>query len=389
MGKGWVNRNHLLINIVCLLLGLFITIKFNICTLLLTLYSGARTQSRAAKNSKQNKETCDSKGSKILSLDNLASYEDQLKLSYKQRKPARTPSGGATFSPVNQTRKVFSPSKEIALDQKRRKDLLRRSKRLLKSTEHDYSTSSENSVYERHSSMSTLTLGASAISDPLNQNTAINMFSNNSLTPPPLSEEQGDKRKRKQTEEAIQERMDFDVNDQRSPSNSCIQSKSSCTNNDAEDVKDATPKRYKRDVKSDDLCIAVTNAMSKLIQEGITKDNLQTIDVRSVHGMFQQIASDIQLIKQETSSELEGFKTKMKTEVEKDVNTLLLNQELEIKELRKELGNVQKRAALAENVLIYNQAVTNDIIKKLDGIELNNTRKMAVLSGFPTSAKKI
>ena len=129
-------------------------------------------------------------------------------------------------------------------------------------------------------------------------------------------------------------------------------------------------------------------AMSNFIQEGANKENLQTIDIRAVHTMFQQVLQDIKNIKQETSADLQGFRVKMKTEVEKDVNALLMSQEKEIKDLKDELRAVQRRASLAENVLMYNQAVTNDIIKKLDNIELNNTRRMAVLSGFPTSQKK-
>ena len=333
-----------------------------------------------------------SKSNRILSLESLGTFSEQL-TSTPGKKSVRTPSGSASFSPINLTRKAFSPSKDKTfgvIDKKKKQELLQKSKSVGKSCEHgngnqrrlsDYAiTVKQSTMCDADKSLFGDTPEQTQLHD---QTTTVNHDESNQQTA---------------SCETVGASFDMELKERKrkiiSNSNSPIAMHTDQTGVDAAlqidesggVISDLPQKRYKTD--QEEVTTKFIQLLEQIMERTQGKENLQVIDLRTVHGMLQSVSSEIEGIKHAPTPDLELFKTSLKKEVEEDVNKIVNIQEEEIAKLRSELDQVKKRAQLSEEVIKYNALVMNDVTKRLDNVELNNVKRMAILSGVTTSTKK-
>ena len=145
-----------------------------------------------------------------------------------------------------------------------------------------------------------------------------------------------------------------------------------------------TQKRYKMDtphVEHDQM-----ETVAEVIEEKITEiqatESLGVIDVRTVLDMFQSIKSEMAGRTEMTSNET------IKQKIEEELNSAMSLQDTTIEKMKKEIQDLKRKSKLTEEVIQYNTCIISDLASKLDNVELNNTKRMAVLTGLQTPDKK-
>ena len=127
--------------------------------------------------------------------------------------------------------------------------------------------------------------------------------------------------------------------------------------------------------KSDNEMEIDQGDVQSFLKEHDISESATVVDVRTVLEMFNKLSK-----KMDTES--------IKKEIEEDVNRTMEIYDKKIKDLEKDVRNTNRRAKLMEDILSHNQQLMHDITKRLDGLELANARKMAILSGLSFSRKK-
>ena len=101
------------------------------------------------------------------------------------------------------------------------------------------------------------------------------------------------------------------------------------------------------------------------------------IDVRTVVSMFKQLQTGINL-------QPESIKTIVNAEIAATMN----DYETRIRSLESNLKASNRKTKMMEDILQFNAKVLDDVVKRLDSLELANARKAAILSGISFSNKK-
>ena len=131
--------------------------------------------------------------------------------------------------------------------------------------------------------------------------------------------------------------------------------------------------------------------LGECIEELQNKESLEYIDVRTVLEMFKKIELQISSAVN-TASPGGNSKTdviaRIKHEITDDFNKAVNQQDESLVEMKTSMAAMAKKMRLHEDVISYNAGVMDDVVKRLDNVELNNIRRMAILTGEPMSGPK-
>ena len=145
----------------------------------------------------------------------------------------------------------------------------------------------------------------------------------------------------------------------------------------------ASPKRHKMEQEME----TESNIISERVAEQLgINESLTVIDVGVALKMFQQLQSEMAALKNNVPTV--DMKEKIKAEIEQDLNTAMQNQEKKIAELEDQLRSTQRKAKITEDVLRFNNSVMEDIVKRLDSLELANARRAAIITGLNVIGRK-
>ena len=106
------------------------------------------------------------------------------------------------------------------------------------------------------------------------------------------------------------------------------------------------------------------------------------MDIRTVLKMFHHLHAN------QPSNEWESWKTQLKQEINSDVNVTIESYEQKINKLEADLMNSDRKMKLMQDVVVRQNSVIDDISKRLDTMELNQARRMAILIGLKTQGSK-
>ena len=85
---------------------------------------------------------------------------------------------------------------------------------------------------------------------------------------------------------------------------------------------------------------------------------------------------------------LSSIKSDIKKEVDRDVNATMEHYQRKIEVLEMDLKRQKVKTHLMADVIHQNEQVMNDVIRKLDNIELSNARRSGVLTGLILSKNR-
>ena len=94
------------------------------------------------------------------------------------------------------------------------------------------------------------------------------------------------------------------------------------------------------------------------------------------------------VLKQQMDKSVDKAATNIKRDIELDVQKAMKEQATEIEELQQELQRQKQKVKTMSDVLHYHQDVMQDMARKMDAVELNNSKKSVILSGLSLSDKK-
>ena len=280
---------------------------------------------------------------KLLSLDSLATYESQIKI--QQGKPkgtfSRTPSGNVLSGQVRGT-KQFLQSKGTQKEEETSKVF--------------------NEVLQQHDQLTSL------IGNQLNRDSecdhpllAINCDHDD--------ESVNKKRKHDQSPECELDQTTQQTGKSSNQVASVLQSTEVQT----------TPKRYKMTTQQEE-----DESFQTFLKEHGVQENSKVIDVITVLEMFRQIMSK----KQSTENDISQWKLQLKEELNADVNRTAELYEKRITDLEASLRESDRKLDVVQNVVRHQNCIMNDVSKRLDNLELNQARRMAVLSGLKIDQQK-
>ena len=133
--------------------------------------------------------------------------------------------------------------------------------------------------------------------------------------------------------------------------------------------------------------------------DATTEENRTVLDLRSV----VEISKRVKDLKLEKDNDLKTLKCEMQKEMKKEVDKLerhfkkeaeesvqkaVTMQEETIKKLEAELKSQKAKVHRLEDVLYFNSQITQDVVRRLDQMEISNAKRMAILTGLSFSEKK-
>ena len=149
--------------------------------------------------------------------------------------------------------------------------------------------------------------------------------------------------------------------------------------------KTSSTKRYKCSKEEMDTSVETVNLEQILDMYGV-KENAKVIDVRTVLEMFHQVMSKRNSTVEDQT--LHQWKIQLKDEINKDVNASFEAYEEKIKKLEEDLCGSDRKLKIVQDVITRQNDIIKDLTKRMDAVELNQARRMAVLTGLSTSQKK-
>ena len=154
--------------------------------------------------------------------------------------------------------------------------------------------------------------------------------------------------------------------------------------------------------------------------------NLEVLDIRTVHHMFEQIKTCIEnlqsahrkqlaVLKKDlqstdgkslselkkevsahTQQELNKMSTKLKEDMQKqlcskidrEISSAMEFYNKQVEELQCQLNDQKLKQQISANVICYSNQLIEDLAARLDSVELNQAKKQAILTGLDFSDKK-
>ena len=118
-------------------------------------------------------------------------------------------------------------------------------------------------------------------------------------------------------------------------------------------------------------------------------EDARVLDIRTVLKMFHQLQqTSTGQQGQQGGQDLGDLKTQLKQEIDEEVNKAVQAYEERIKSLEMNLHQSDKKIKLMQEIMIRSNDLVSDLSKRLDAVELNQARKMAILTGLKVSTKK-
>ena len=311
---------------------------------------------------------------KTLTLQNLASYEEQLKspgTSAGNRKvqPTRTPSGNIIQVSVQSIKKFFSPLKNTEFERRK--------------ASFDYLDL--NGVQQQHD----YTLGANH-GEQLREQSSVDI----QATPPSNQLDQSNKQESDKIMD--QEDLSTEVASHLSPTQETVKETSRDLKKRKHITSPASPPHSdeqsdKKHQKSKEMTPSSQKRHKMESSENSILDeleSLETIDTRTVLKMYHKFKQELSDLRGQVETPRQEVQDKIKTQIEKDLNVTLQEYERKVDSLQTKLTCAVRRCKLTEDILQYKSAVIEDLAKRIDSLEMSNSRRMAILTGLQLSSKK-
>ena len=313
------------------------------------------------------------------------------------RKQARTPSGIVISTPVSDIRKFFSPDNSQKSDKTvdivnvhehvHRFEDLRSTAQLFNTSRSDNFKVSSTPLPKRESKQISKErkkqlLQKASTAKVLNMSTEEDSkkrkHNSHSDESADLSMLAG-----KEIQQTNDQSLTLDVSGQRE----MLQSPLISENTNPQDVKN---KRYRVDQNKNQTLQKIQDTTNQLSAIDIDEDKIDSIDIRTVLAMFNKTKRDMETIKQQFSDRLDTLTEgdKLKVSMDDDLQKSFDHYDTQIKTLSQELQAANKKMNLMSDILLYNRQITEDVMKRLDTIEISNAKKTAVLSGLSFSIDK-
>ena len=154
-------------------------------------------------------------------------------------------------------------------------------------------------------------------------------------------------------------------------------------------------KRKKSRKVEDSVAEPDTDAVVRTIDE----ENFKVLDLRTVHTMFDTLKSgidsvkinnmsELQKIKHRCADELDEAKKAFGKEMEKELQKVMEFHTEKLDKLGQEVQHQKAKISLMSNIIQQNHQVIADLTRRLEGVELSNVKRSAILSGIVFSDKK-
>ena len=144
------------------------------------------------------------------------------------------------------------------------------------------------------------------------------------------------------------------------------------------------------------------DTLTEELMDTTEEENFQVLDLRTVTELSKRLKTctaelrkeheqallKIQKENKQVLDQLAQCKVGLKSEMETDIQKAVDQYQEDIRTLQKELATQKMKTSIMGGVIQQNHLVMQDLAKRLDAVELNNTKRMAVLSGLAFSRKK-
>ena len=293
---------------------------------------------------------------KLLTLESLASYDSQIKLQDAQKvvkkKYSRTPSGNILTNQVQSVKVFFSPTEKEKYKRKKLEEVKERHLHLALNDHGNLPLMDASNVND------------SLCGQPLNVNkdcepTTPNYHDQSQINQSDLSSTK--KRKLSQNQSEEQDQASSKDCNPKTP--------------DQLDKMEISPTREQRNQGHQ----TEEEMLTTFLKEHGISNSSNVVDIKTVLHMFKSLSVKLD---ESADARIDLMTKKMQETVEKDVNKNLEIYENRIKTLEAELRNTNRRAKLTEDILVRNNDILSDMMKRLDSIELANARRAAILTGM-------
>ena len=150
-------------------------------------------------------------------------------------------------------------------------------------------------------------------------------------------------------------------------------------------------KKYKKldqHQPAEDEISAQLNHLKTIIAETPDKE-MPVVNVKTVVEMFEKMNAKISQMQNPRQQRLDmECKDAVSKRIDTELQDTFQHYDQQISSLQKEVQAVQEKNELMNDVMIHSNNLIEDLASRLDGIEMSNARRSAILTGFYTSDRK-